>query len=80
VDLHFPNLHICVTSRPEVDIRSVLEPLVPLPISLHDQNGQKEDIIEYIRIMVDSDLMMQKWREEEKNLVVETLSRRADGM
>jgi hypothetical protein len=80
VGLQFPNLHICVTSRPEVDIRSVLEPLVPLPVSLHDQNGQKKDIMEYIRSIVDSDPRMQKWREEEKNLVVETLSSRADGM
>jgi len=79
-DLQLPNLHICVTSRPEVDIRSVLEPLVPLPVSLHDQNGQKEDIMEYIRFIVDSDPRMQKWREEERNLVVETLSGRADGM
>ena len=27
VDLHISNPHICVTSRPEVDIRDVLEPL-----------------------------------------------------
>jgi hypothetical protein len=27
VDLRLQELHICVTSRPEVDIRSVLEPL-----------------------------------------------------
>jgi len=78
--LRLANLYLCVTSRPEVDIRTILEPLVPLPVSLHDQNGQKEDIIEYIRTIVDSDSRMQKWREEEKSLVVETLSRRADGM
>ncbi len=27
VNLHLPMLHICCTSRPEVDIRAVLEPL-----------------------------------------------------
>jgi len=78
--LRLPNLYLCVTSRPEVDIRTILEPLVPLPVSLHDQNGQKEDIIEYIRSIVENDSRMKKWREEERSLVVETLSRRADGM
>ena len=78
--LRLPNLYLCVTSRPEVDIRTILEPLVPLPVSLHDQKGQKEDIVEYIRTIVEKDSRMQKWREEEKTLVVDTLSRRADGM
>ena len=27
VDLKLPNLHLCVASRPEMDIRTVLEPL-----------------------------------------------------
>jgi hypothetical protein len=44
IDLHLPNLHICVTSRPEVDIREVLEPLTSRRVSLHDQSGQKKDI------------------------------------
>ena len=78
--LRLTNLYLCVTSRPEIDIRTILEPLVPLPVSLHDQKGQKEDIVEYIRTIVEKDSRMQKWREEEKTLVVDTLSRRADGM
>ena len=44
IDLHLPDLHICVTSRPEVDIREVLEPLTSRRVSLHDQSGQKKDI------------------------------------
>jgi NACHT domain-containing protein len=36
VELHMPNVHICVTSRPEVDIRDVLEPLASRRVSLHD--------------------------------------------
>ena len=42
LDLHFPNLHICVTSRPEFDIKDVLLPLASLrvPVSLHDQNAR----------------------------------------
>ncbi|KAH9954666.1 ankyrin repeat-containing domain protein [Russula dissimulans] len=66
--------------RPEIDITDVLEPLTSLRVSLHDQTGQREDIIEYVRSVVYSDMKMRRWREEDKRLVVETLSERADGM
>ena len=81
-DLYVPNLHICVTSRPEVDIRDVLEPLTSRRVSLHDQSGQKKDIEDYIKSVVysASEPIMRRWRNEDKNLVVETLSNRADGM
>ena len=80
VDLSLPNLHICATSRPEIDIRTVLEPLTSLRVSLHDETGQKEDIVEYVISVVHSDTRMGKWREQDQNLVIETLSERADGM
>jgi len=80
VDLELPNLHLCVASRPEIDIRMVLEPLTTLKISLHDEIGQKEDIIEYIKSVVHSDKRMRKWREEDQNLVIDTLSQHAEGM
>ena len=80
VDLKLPNIHLCVASRPEIDIRQVLEPLTSLRISLHDESGQKEDIIGYIRSVVRSDRRMRKWREEDQNLVIDTLSQNADGM
>jgi hypothetical protein len=80
VELELPNLHLCVASRPEMDIRLVLEPLTSLKISLHDEDGQKEDIIEYIKYVVRSDRRMRKWREEDQKLVVDTLSKNADGM
>ena len=80
VELSLPNLHICVTSRPEIDIRTVLEPLTYLRVSLHDETGQKKDIIEYVISVVHSDTWMGKWREQDQNLVIETLSDRADGM
>ena len=82
VSLRIPNLHICVTSRPEVDIRDVIEPLTPRRVSLHDQSGQKEDIEDYVRSIVYSDLepIMRRWRKEDKELVIETLSNQADGM
>jgi len=82
VDLHVPDLHICVTSRPEVDIREVLEPLTSRRVSLHDQSGQKKDIEDYVRSVVysDSEPIMRRWRKEDKDLVIESLSERADGM
>ena len=82
VKLRFPKLHICVTSRPEIDIREVLEPLTSRRVCLHDQTGQKEDIADYIRSVVysDSESIMRRWRTEDKELVIETLSNRANGM
>jgi hypothetical protein len=80
VDLKLPNLHLCVASRPEMDIRMVLESLTSFKICLHDENGQKEDIIDYIKSAVHSDWNMRRWREEDQQLVVDTLSRKADGM
>ena len=80
VDLKLPNVHLCVASRPEMDIRMVLEPLTPLKISLHDEIGQKDDIIEYIKSVVRLDRSMRRWTEEDKQLVIDILSDRADGM
>ena len=79
-DLKLLNVHLCVASRPEVDIRTVLEPLASFKISLHDEIGQKEDIIAYIKSVVHTDRRMRRWKEEDKKLVVGMLSDKADGM
>ena len=80
VDLHLPNLRICLTSRPEVDIKAVLDPLQFSSISLHDQDGQKQDILDYIKSVVYSDRKTLRWRPEEKEYVIEVLSQKANGM
>lgn len=80
IDLNLPNVHLCVASRPEIDIRNALEPLRPLEVSLHDEDGQKNDIIEYIKSVIYSDRKMRSWREEDRQLVIDMLSRGADGM
>jgi hypothetical protein len=82
VNLSLPNLHICVTSRPEFDIRNVLESLTSRRVSLHDQSGQNQDIEDYVRSVVysDSRQIMKRWKTEDKELVIKTLSERADGM
>ncbi|KAI9438881.1 hypothetical protein BJY52DRAFT_1217340 [Lactarius psammicola] len=82
VDLRLQELHICATSRPEVDIRAVLDPLAFRSVSLHNESGQKTDIADYVRSVVNSSLStaMRRWRADDKNLVIETLTGRADGM
>ena len=82
VDLRVPNLHICVTSRPEIDIQDVISPLTSLRVSLHDESGQKNDIADYVRSIVysNSEPNMRRWKKEDKEFVIEVLSERADGM
>ena len=83
MDLRLTHLHFCVTSRPEFDIRATLGRLALYSVSLHDESGQKKDIVDYVKSMVYSnsdETMMKRWREEDKQMVVETLSEKADGM
>jgi ankyrin repeat domain-containing protein 50 len=80
VDLKLPNLHLCAASRLEIDIRIVLEPLTTFKVSLHDESGQKEDILRYIESVVHSDTNMRRWNEDDQQLVVVTLSHKSDGM
>ena len=82
VDLRLSSLHICVTSRPEVNIRNALEGLTFCSVSLHNESGQNEDIVKYIKSVVrsPSDTFMKRWREDDKDLVIQTLSEKADGM
>ena len=80
VGISHPNLHLCVTSRPEFDVRTALERLKPRSVSLHNETGQKQDIINYVTHVVHSDPRMRKWREEDKDLVIKTLSEQAGGM
>jgi hypothetical protein len=81
VELHLPNLRICVTSRPEVDIRNAIKPLASTSdMSLHNEEGQKKDIADYIRSVVYSSPQMMRWVEEDKKLVIKTLSDGAQGM
>jgi hypothetical protein len=80
VDLGLPNLRICVTSRPEIDIRTVLKPLTSLHMSLHEQSGQKQDILDYNKNVIQSDRKMRRWRPKDKQMVIDTLSAKADGM
>jgi hypothetical protein len=78
VGLRLPNLHLCVISRPEIDIRTVLKGSTTIFLSFHEQSGQKKDIVNYVNSAIYSDCKMRRWREEDRRLVVETLTRKAD--
>ena len=79
VDMDLPNVHLCVASRPEIDIQKALESLNTLQISLHDEAGQEADIIAYIKSAVISNSVFD-WTEEDENMVINTLSQKANGM
>ena len=76
------NLFICITSRPEQDINTALNPLTPPSrrVSLHEEGGQMEDINSFVRSFVTNDRTMRRWRAEDKDLVIRVLSERAQGM
>ena len=80
INLKFPNLRICVTSRPATDIKDVLDPLIPHYVSLHDERGQKRDIDEYIKSVIKTHPETGSWKEENMQLVIDVLTERADGM
>ena len=80
VNLQIPNLRICVTSRPEADILSALEPLVFRSVSLHGENGQAKDIAEYVRSVIHTNRDMRRWKASDKQLVIDELIKKANGM
>ena len=80
VELRLGNLHICITSRPDIDICKRIEPLTSLRVSLHNQAGHRKDIAKYIRSEADLIAHHKRWLDGDRELVIETLSEKADGM
>ena len=78
IDSKIPNLRICVSSRPETDIKAVLETLTSRSISLHDERGQTEDINNYIKSFVNSS--MKRLKAEDRQMIVDVLTKNANGM
>jgi hypothetical protein len=76
------NLHTCITSRPEQDIQDALNSLASGSrcVSLHQEDGQRQDITNYICSFVHNDPQMRRWRPADRELVISTLSKRAQGM
>ena len=80
VNSQIPSLRICVTSRPEADIIPILNPLAFRSVSLHSEDGQVHDIAEYVKSFVHNDREMRRWKATDKQLVIEILTKKADGM
>ena len=80
VKSELPNLRLCLTSRPEIDVKVVLSPLTSYSISLHREKGQMRDIDNFIRFVVNTDKWMRRWSAEDKQLVIDVLTKGADGM
>jgi hypothetical protein len=74
------NLRLCVTSRPEVDIKAILGPFAFRSVSLENESGQKNDIKDYIESIVHADQKMKSWNQKQKQLVIDVLTDKADGM
>ena len=53
VGLYLLNLRICVTSRPEVDIKSILNQLTIHSISLHGESEQRKGIADFFFFFLD---------------------------
>ena len=80
VKIKFPNLRMCVTSRPELDIKGVLDPLVFRSVSLHDESGQKRDIDDYIKWVINTRPKKGVWKEEHRKLAINVLTEKSNGM
>ena len=73
------NLRVCVTSRPELDIKDVLNPLIFRSISLHDESGQKRDIEDYIKAAINT-CTTKRWKEGHRKLAIDVLTEKSNGM
>ena len=74
------NLRICVTSRPELDIKGILDPLIFRSVSLHDESGQKRDIEDYIKSVINTRPKNGIWNEEHRKLSIDVLTEKSNGM
>ena len=79
VKIRIPNLRVCVTSRPELDIKDVLDPFIFRHVSLHNENGQRRDIEDYIKSVINSS-KMKWWNEEHRKLAIDVLVKKSNGM
>jgi hypothetical protein len=74
------NLRVCVTSRPELDVKDVLDPLIFRSVSLHDESGQKRDIEDYIKSVINTRTIKGRWKEGHRKLAIDVLTEKSNGM
>jgi hypothetical protein len=63
-----------------MDIKLALDPLTFRSVSLHDESGQIEDINNYIESVISEDPENRSWKPEHKQMVIDVLTRKANGM
>jgi hypothetical protein len=80
VNLDLSNVRICTTSRPEANVHATLASLTSHTVSLHDEDGHKKDVADYIRSLVYSTQDMEDWSDMDKEMVISKLSEKADCM
>ncbi|KAI0315324.1 ankyrin repeat-containing domain protein [Amylostereum chailletii] len=73
-------LRLCITSRPETDIKMRLELLDPVQINLHSVDQQAEDIHLYVCFELTRGLVSRTWPSNLLDLAIKTLSEKANGM
>jgi len=74
----FPQLHILVTSRDEVDIRNELQPASNEDIIMKN-TGVEEDIADFISDHLSRDRRLSKWRPH-RDQIKEALTKGAKGV
>ena len=80
IGLKLTHVHFCITSRPEIDIRVVLEPLATHNVPLPEQAGKIRDIADSMMSLVHSNPQMQRSQDENKELVTRSLTEKAGSM
>ena len=80
IESQVPHLRICVTSRLETDIKDILDPLISRSVSLHDESEQEKDIEDYIKSVINTHPISRRWKADHKQLVIDVLTKKADGM
>jgi hypothetical protein len=58
----------------------MLDPFAFRIVPLHDESGQKQDIVNYLNAVVYTDAKMKTWTTEDKKLVISVLTKKAGGM
>jgi hypothetical protein len=80
VNLRIPNLHICILSDLEPETEFALYPLASRRVCLHQESGHSQDIIHYLRTMLRTHPKMKGWKADDKEVVINTLFRKAEGV
>ncbi len=80
INLQWSNLHVCILSHLDREVEFVLYPLASRRVCLHEESGHLQDIIRYLRWMLSTHPRMKGWKASDKEVVINTLFRKAEGV